>query len=86
MKLLDPIKDAVPGTPVKANQITNEEYNKSRFGKAVGQEEDEVDNQLAEYDFETMIKVKQAKQLVMNMSFNIDTSQLYVLEKSCMQN
>ena len=36
-------------------------YNKSIFGNALGQEDDDVNLQATTYDFETMIKVKQAK-------------------------
>ena len=39
-------------------------YNKSVFGNALGQEDDDVDLQAASYDFLEMVKVKQAKQLV----------------------
>ena len=61
---------------------------KSGTGKLAGvEDEDEDDREVdAEYNFKKMAAVDQAEQLVKNMSFNIDISKLYGLEKTCISN
>ena len=77
---------AAPGKGSSAEKLGALAGQRSQFGRSVGLDDEDDAEVEAQYDFEAMVAVDKAEQLVRNMSFNIDISKLYALEKTCIAN